>query len=143
MESVRLSFSLRAGSRLRELFLWHAVDADTPRTICGLEVPISQRGECGIRRSPNRDAAIALGDPHSHETRRQITAPKLLAAPPESGWRLQAISTQRAHQHHGPQDQTRQLATVYIRFSTNVACTDLRARAFGPERSQCSRMNSA
>ena len=42
MKSVNLSYSLRAGSRLRDLSVWHAVDEGAPRTIYGLEVPNSQ-----------------------------------------------------------------------------------------------------
>jgi hypothetical protein len=42
MEAVNLSYALRAGSRLQDLSVWHAVVDGYTRTACGLKVPDDQ-----------------------------------------------------------------------------------------------------
>jgi hypothetical protein len=42
MEAVNLSYPLRAGSRLRSLSVWHAVNESASRTACGLMIPEGQ-----------------------------------------------------------------------------------------------------
>ena len=41
MEAVKLSFVLRPRSRIRNLFLWHAVRDGDSRTICGVAIPLN------------------------------------------------------------------------------------------------------
>jgi hypothetical protein len=85
----------------------HSQDDLWPR---GSEWPDEK--ERGTGRFPNHAAAIALCDSRSRETPDRSRRPNFSPRHPQ--W---------AHQNHGPQDQIRQLATVYIRFSTNVVHT--------------------